>query len=520
MCVQTGRFLAFQQCHFNIMQESVSNKVFGGTVWVLLERFCCALSHFVVSMILARLLTPSDYGLIALVLIFTTIANVFVDAGFGTALIQKKDVDQQDLDTVFCLNVLMSLVLYLVLFVTAPTIARFYNTFLFSPVLRVIALVLVINSVAIVPTAILNREMKFLISFRISFLATLLSAIVGVIMAFMRMGVWALVGSAITSSLSLAVGKWCSISYRPCFAISSGSFKPLFGFGWKITLSSMLDSLFNNLYGLVIGKCYSQADLSFVNRGRQLPQMIMENINGTIGRVAFPALARKQENIVVLREAMRRMIVCSTFLIFPLLVMLAISSRRVIYLLFGSQWMPAVPYAQLACFSFALWPLHTVNLQVIQALGRSDVFLKLEIIKKALAFSILVCSIPFGVLAYMVCYAFVLGPLSVIINTWPNRKLLHYSIFSQIKDVFPATVMSCFVGIPLVLIDAIFIEESYLSMLLCLAVQLLVCIFVVIAIAVLMRFKALIYIIDVTDSYFHGELSLVRKMKKFLAHDR
>lgn len=272
---------------------------------------------------------------------------------------------------------------------------------------------------------------------------------------------------------------------------SFSAVRPLFRYGWKLTVSSLLDVGFNNLYGLIIGKFYTKEDLSFVNKGRQLPQTLMENVNGTLGRVAFPALAKIQDDRMRVREMMRRMIICSTFLVVPLMVLMAITARRTILFLYGSNWLPAVPYAQLACFSFALWPFHTINLQAIQAVGRSDVFLRLEIIKKVLSIIVMAASLPFGVLNYMVAYAFVLGPVSVLINAWPNRTLLGYSFRHQITDVLPVVFLSGVIAIPLIVMGTFFTNETALGLFACLSVQAVLFFVFLIGSAYLLRMRAL-----------------------------
>lgn len=218
--------------------------------------------------------------------------------------------------------------------------------------------------------------------------------------------------------------------------------KPLFSYGWKMAISGLLDSFFRQLAGLLIGKFYTRADLAYVHKGHALPSLAMNEVDGTLGRVSFPALVQLQDDKIKLRDAMRRMMMCSTFLVFPLMVGVAASAKSELLLLYGEQWVPATPYMMLACFTFALWPFHTINLKGIVALGRSDIFLKLEIIKKTLSLLIIFGFLRFGVLPYMIASAFAMGVLGVLINSWPNRKLLNYPIRMQIMDVFP-TVLVC-----------------------------------------------------------------------------
>ena len=424
-----------------MQSQTLKSKVVKGAVWTLLEKLSTQVVGFVVSMILARLLTPDDYGTVALTTIFFAVAGVLVDGGFGNALIQKKDADDLDFNSVFYLNVCVSLVVYVVLFLVAPSIARFYQTPELTSILRIAAIGLIFNAITAIQNAELTKKMLFHLSFRVSLITCLTSAVCGVTLAFLGYGVWAIVWSTLISGFMGVIARWFIIAWRPRLMFSFNRLKPLFSYGWKMATSSLLASVFSNLNGVLIGKFYSRSDLAFVNKGYALPSLAMNQVDETLGRVSFPALVLLQDDKVKLREAMRRMMRCSTFLVFPLMVGIAMCSHSLIRLLFGAQWTPASPYMMLACFTFALWPFHTINLKGIMALGRSDVFLKLEIIKKVLALTVMLSSFRLGVLAWMTISAFVLGPLSVIVNAWPNKVLLEYTIGMQIRDVLPTALV-------------------------------------------------------------------------------
>lgn len=420
----------------------LKQKVARGAVWVLMEKVSCQAVSFVVSMILARLLTPTDYGTVALTAIFFAIANCLVDGGFGNALIQKKDADDLDFNSVFYLNLALSLVAYAVMYLVAPWIADFYKTPQLTALVRVAAICFFFHTVNMIQSAELTKKMLFHLSFRISLITTISSAICGVSLACLGFGVWALVWSTLVSGFVGMIARWFIVAWRPRWMFSFRRLEPLFSYGWKMAASGLLDNIFVHLNGILIGKFYTKADLAFVNKGQQLPSLAMNEVDGTLGRVSFPALVQLQDDRIKLRDAMRRMMMCSTFLVFPLMVGLAVCTKSVLRLLFGEQWIPATPYMMLACFSFALWPFHTINLRGIMALGRSDVYLKLEIIKKVAKLLFILAFFRFGVLPFMCACAFALGPLSVIINSWPNRKLLNYPIRMQIMDVLP-TVLVC-----------------------------------------------------------------------------
>lgn len=410
-------------------------------MWTLLEKLSTQAVNFIVSIILARLLTPNDYGIVALTTIFFAVANVLVDGGFANALIQKKDADDLDFNSVFYLNVMFSIVAYIALFFSAPVIAAFYKTAELTPIVRVSAICLFFNAVNAVQNAELTKKMLFHLSFRVSLITCFTSAVCGVTLALLGLGVWALVWTNLITGFVGVVARWFIIAWRPKTMFSVRRLKPLFSYGWKMAVSGLLDQIFTNLNGLLIGKLYTKADLAFVNKGRSLPCLAMNEIDATLGRVSFPALVLLQDDKTKVRDVMRRMIQCSTFLVFPLMVGIAVCSSSIIRLLFGAQWVPATPYMMLACFSFALWPFHTINLKGIMALGRSDVFLKLEIVKKVGILVVLLSSFRLGVLPWMTISAVVLGPFGVIVNAWPNKKLLNYTIGMQLRDVMPTAII-------------------------------------------------------------------------------
>ena len=407
-----------------------------------MEKISCQAVGFVVGMILARLLTPSDYGTVALTTIFFAVAGVLVDGGFGNALIQKKDADDLDFNSVFYLNFALSTLAYVALFFAAPWIADFYRTPVLKDIVRVSALGFFFTAINAIQGAELTKKMLFHLSFRISLITTFTSAICGITLAYMGYDVWALVWTSLITGFVGVIARWFIIAWRPRLMFSVARLKPLFSYGWKMSASALLDQVFVNLNGLLIGKFYTKADLAFVNKGQSLPSLAMNEVDGTLGRVSFPALVLLQDDKIKLRDAMRRMMMCSTFLVFPLMVGVASCAKSALRLLYGEQWVPATPYMMLACFTFALWPFHTINLKGIMAVGRSDVFLKLEIVKKGLKLAFILAFFRFGVLPFMCACAFALGPLSVIINSWPNRKLLDYSIRMQIMDVLPTVLIS------------------------------------------------------------------------------
>ena len=416
-------------------------KLIGNFIWRLAERFGARVVTFIVSLILARLLDADVYGSIALVTVFITIFQVFVDSGLGNALIQKKDADDLDFNSVFYLNVALSVVAYVAMFFAASWIARFYKTPELTSIIRVSAICFMFNAVNAIQNAELTKKMLFHLSFRISLIACFTYAVCGITLAFLGYGVWALVWSSLITGFVGVVARWFIIAWRPRLMFSFSRLKPLFSYGWKMAVSGLIDQVFVNLTGLLIGKFYTKADLAYVNKGRSLPLLAMNEVDATLCRVSFPALVQLQDDKVKLREAMRRTMRCSTFLVFPLMVGVAACAKSELLLLYGPQWVPATPYMMLACFGFALWPFHTINLRGILALGRSDVHLKLEIIKKTLALIVILSTFRLGVLTWIAISTFFMGPVGVLINSWPNRKLLNYTIGMQIMDVLPTALV-------------------------------------------------------------------------------
>ena len=422
-------------------EESLKSKVAKGSVWVLLERLSGQTVRFVVGMILARLLTPDHFGTVALYSIFFAVAGVFVDGGFSSALIQKKDSDELDFNSVFYLNLFLSVLAYVAIFFAAPWIARFYKLPELTLIVRVAALSFFCQAVNAVQNAELTKKMLFHLSFRISLITTCISAIIGVALAVLGFGVWTLVWMSLAKAVIGVITRWFIIAWRPRPMFSFARLRPLFGYGWKLAASSLLNAIFNNINWLMIGRLYSKADLAYVQKGRALPELAMGEVDATLGTVSFPALVQLQDDKVRLRDAMRRLIRCSTFLVFPLMVGVAACAKSELRLLYGTQWLPAVPYMMLACFSFAFTPFNTINLRGIMVLGRSDIYLVLEVIKKALVLLVVVFASRLGVFTWMAISALVVGPIGFLVNSWPNKRLLGYSFGMQLKDVLPTALV-------------------------------------------------------------------------------
>lgn len=401
--------------------------------------------QFGVQIVLARILLPKDYGVIALITVFLAVAVVFVQSGFNSALIQKKDVDELDLSSVFYLSLSVAGVMYIVLFFAAPAISRFYNEPQLVMVLRILSLTLFAGALNSIQIAVVSRAMQFKRFFFSSLGAILASGIVGIAMAYMGYRVWAIVGQQLTNQFMIALILWFTVKWRPKWMLSIERLKGLFSYGWKLLCSGLLDTVYNNIYNLVIGKIYNPEMLGYFNRGDHFPKLLITNINGSIQSVMLPALSAHQDDRVRVKAMVRRSIVTSSFIIFPVMAGLAVVAESLVKVVLTDKWLPCVPFLQLMCISYAFWPIHTANLQAINAMGRSDIFLKLEIIKKGLGVAALFVTIPFGIYV-MVASRPIMGFIATIINSFPNKELMNYSFKEQWLDIIPSLILSLVMG--------------------------------------------------------------------------
>ena len=427
-------------------EKSIKKSVISGLFWKFGERITAQLISLLVSIILARLLTLEECGSIALVMVFITIANVFVSNGFGNALIQKKDADNLDFSSVFYINILISILIYAVLFISAPFIAEFYGMPVLSSVLRVLGIRIPVAAVNSIQQAYVSRNMLFKRFFWSTLFGTVLSGIVGIIMAYKGFGIWALVAQYLTNTCTDTVVLWFTVKWRPVLACSFERAKPLIKYSWKLLVSALLDTGYTQLSSLLIGKIYTSEDLAFYNQGEKYPQVLSVNINSSIGSVLFPAMSQFQNDKKRIKEITRRSIQVCSYVIWPMVVGISVTAEPLIRLLLTDKWLPCVPFLRIFCFTYGLWPIHTANLQAINALGRSDIFLKLEIVKKVLGVTVLVISIPFGTLA-IAEGLIITGIINSFINAFPNVKLLGYLFKEQLSDLLSPFVISVIMAV-------------------------------------------------------------------------
>ena len=463
-------------------------KVISNFIWRFAERCGAQLVSFVVSIVLARLLEPSVYGTVALVTVFTTILQVFIDSGLGTALIQKKNADDLDYSSVFYFNFVVCIILYLGMFIAAPYIAKFYGNMSLIPVIRVISLTLIISGVKNIQQAYVSSNMLFKRFFFSTIGGTIVSAFVGIFMAYIGMGVWALVAQQLSNAMIDTMILWITVKWRPKAVFSWERLKSLLAYGWKLLVAVLLDTVYNNLRNLVIGKMYSSADLAFYNQGDKFPKIIVTNINTSIDSVLLPTMSSEQDNKARVKKMTRRAIKTSTYIMAPLMMGLAFCAKTVVELVLTQKWLPCDPFLQIFCITYMFYPVHTANLNAIKAMGRSDIFLKLEIIKKIVGMSLLLSTMWFGVMA--MAYSLLLGSvLSQIINSWPNRKLLNYGYLEQLKDILPGILLAVFMGVWVYFVGYIKLPTTLLLM-----VQIIVGAIIYIGLSVVLKLEAFEYL--------------------------
>ena len=425
----------------------MNNKVvFSNLIWRFGERIGAQLVSFIVSVVLARILEPSAYGTVALITVFTTIFQVFVDSGLGNALIQKKDADNVDFSTVFYTNVIFCTVLYGLLFIASPYIAAFYGDSAICGYMRVLGLTVFISGIKNVQQAYVSRYMLFKCFFFSTLGGTITAGIIGVFMAYRGYGVWALVAQQVINLAIDTIILWITVKWRPTFVFSFDRLKELFSYGWKLLASALLETVYNNIRQILIGKIYSSSDLAQYNRGKQFPDLVVRNINTSIDSVLLPAMSNEQDSRKKVKKMTRRSIKVSVYIMAPLMMGLAFCGRSVVGLVLTEKWLPCVQYMQIFCISYLLYPIHTANLNAIKAMGRSDLFLKLEIEKKIVGVIALLATVFVSVkaMAYSLLFTSV---ISQIINAAPNKKILDYGYGEQLKDILPSIGLSVIMGV-------------------------------------------------------------------------
>ncbi|MCH6266011.1 lipopolysaccharide biosynthesis protein [Neobacillus citreus] len=472
------------------MQSNLKNKVILSLIWKLLERGGTQGIQFILQIILARLLLPKDFGLIVLVTIFITVANVFVQSGLNTALIQKKNTNDLDYSSVFYFNIIVACILYFIIYLCAPLIANYFSEPELVTILRALSITLIIGAFQSIQNAIIAIRMLFKLLLQSSLFSIVISGTLGIAMAYLGFGVWSLVIQQITNTFLVTLILFLTLKWRPKLIFSLERLRELFKNGWKILGASLAEAIYTNLRSLIISKMFTADILGFYNRGKQFPAIVVTNINGSILDVMLPTFSSQQDNIQKVKEILRRSIASSSFIVFPMMIGMAVIAEPLTYLLLTEKWLPAVPFLQIYCLIFALWPYQTAHMQAVIAIGRGDIYLAREVITKIIGLVILGITLFYGVNG-IVIGEFLSSILATILFSSPNIKLLNYSYKEQFKDIIPSLAISLLMGLV-----AFSIKWMGLSMLHTLIIQLAVGIVVYFGLAMIFKIEVYRYLIN------------------------
>lgn len=423
------------------MNENLKTKVLSGLFWKFGERVFAQSVSFFVSLILARLLLPEEYGIVSLVLVFINLANVFVTNGLGESLIQRQNAGQLEFSTMFFCSLFFGIILYIFLFMISPAVEAFYSIKNLSIVLRVLSLQIPISSINTIQQAYVSKNMMFKKFFFSTIGGTIFSGIIGIVMALLGAGVWALVFQYLVNSIVNTVILFFTISWKPTLDFELSVAVSLLKYGWKLVIAQFINQGYVELRSLLIGKFYTTSDLASYNKGEQFPSLLVMNINNAISSVLFPAMSTVGGDISKLKEMTRRSIKTSSYVIFPIVIGLMIVAEPLIRILLTDSWISCVPYLQIACIFWVFQPSQTANVQAIKAAGRSDICLKLELIKKIIGLTLLLVSIQISPIAVGISNALFAG-ISALINIFPNKKLINYGYFEQFQDILPTLFLS------------------------------------------------------------------------------
>jgi O-antigen/teichoic acid export membrane protein len=423
------------------MSESLKRKTIKGTAWSFIDNIVGSGIAFLVGLVLARLLAPEEFGLMGMITVFIAVSTSIVDSGFSNALIRKTNIQRIDYNTTFYFNLLVSAVMYGVLYVVAPFISDFFHQSQLVSILRVLAWILIINAFAIVPRTVLVRNVDFKTQTRVSVIASLSSGIIGIGMALTGMGVWSLVGQQLSRQFLNTLFLWIYVHWLPAWEFSVASFKEMFGFGSKLLLSGLINTIYLNIYTVIIGRIYNSAILGQYTQADRFSTIFSSNLTSVVQRVSYPVLSSIQDDPERLRAAYRRVIKTTMLITFACMLGLVAIAKPLIVILIGGKWLPAVQYLQIICFAGMLYPLHAINLNMLQVKGRSDLFLRLEIIKKIIGILPIILGIFCGI-EIMLWGGVFTSFISFYLNSCYSARLIGYSTWSQVRDILPAFSVS------------------------------------------------------------------------------
>lgn len=428
--------------------QDLKKKTISSLFWKLLERGGNSLVQLVVQIIMARLLAPEEFGALAIMLVFVNIGNVIVQSGLNTAIVQAKEVDDVDLSTVFWMSFGVSLVLVVVFYISSPLVAEYYAMPHIIWPLRFLGLLMLVTAFNSVQVAIVQRELQLRKVFNATLASVLFSGAIGIVSAVAGAGLWALVLQQFAYQVTSCFVLGLQVKWLPSISFDGFKARKHFSYGWKLLLSGMLDQGYQSLSDLIIGKQFSTLSLGLVSQGKKYPQALGMMLDGAIQPVMLSAVSRIQDDKGGVKRLVRRALKTSTFLIAPSMTLFAVSASPIVGLLLGDKWLPCVPFLQMYCFVYALLPIHTTNLQALNGMGRSDLFIKLEVTKKAYG----ICCILFAAFVLKNVYAMVAmymltSVVSTFVNAWPNKRVIGYSYLEQIRDVGPVFLLSAAAGV-------------------------------------------------------------------------
>lgn len=446
-----------------MVENNIKKKTVFGMIWTAAEKFGSMAMSFISNLILARLLLPEDFGVIGMLHIFIAISGAFMIGGFGDAIIQKKDTTHTDYSTVFMWNMVLSVFFYVIIFFASPAIARFYEMPSLCEVMRVYGLVLILVALSVVQNAILRKELKFKILSIRNLVASFCGLVVGVVMAYLGFGVWSLVASALVNQLMNVVLIWRLSSWRPTLVFDKKSFKELFGFGGMMMLTSLVDKIYTNLQGLLIGKWYSADELGYYTQAQKLETVPTSTLSYIVTNVSFPVFAKLKDDKCKLLYGLRKNIKAITYINFPLCVLLMVIAKPLIVLLYGSKWGLSVPYFQLLCFSGMLYTMNSLNGNIVKALGKGKLYFIINIVQRVFGLLLMIIGIRYsvkGLLAAVIVSQFI----NYVIYSIANGRLLDYGMWQQFKDVIHSLLLSILVGMVVFFVGRYLFWPQYLVM--------------------------------------------------------
>jgi O-antigen/teichoic acid export membrane protein len=434
--------------------KGLKEKAVTGIFWSFSDSMSTQVTQFIIGLILARILSPEEFGLVGMITVFLAISQSLADGGFGEALIRKKDATDSDFSTVFYFNLLASIVIFTIFYLLAPAIASFYGRPELTDIARVLGLIILINAICITQRTQLTRKIDFRKQMKINLVSALVSGAVAIVMALKGFGVWSLVWRSVIRSTMQAIMLWISIRWTPSLVFSRDSFRSLFSFGSKLLLTGLIDTIYNNVYMLIIGKFFAATQLGYYTRADQFSRLVSHNLTRTVQRVSYPVLSLVQDENTRLKEGYRKLIVATMFITFFMMLGMAAIAEPLIITLIGVKWLPSVEYLQLLCLAAALYPLHALNMNILNIKGRSDLLLKLEVVKKLLAVPVIIIGIFLGIrmlLTGMVLHSLV----SYFMNSYYSGRLIGYPAREQLADIMPSFLIALLVSIVVLLIKFI-----------------------------------------------------------------